>query len=118
MVHNQPALASDARTLVSTDLLAARLGNPSWVIVDCRFKLADVAWGAREYLVRHIPGAVYADLDRDLSGPKTGSNGRHPLPDPPTLARTFGRLGIGAGTSVVAYDQDNGMFASRLWWLL
>ena len=66
----------------------------------------------------HLPGAVYASLDRDLSGAKTGSNGRHPLPDPQTLARTFGRLGIADGVQVVAYDQDNGMYASRLWWLL
>src|SRR5205814_610741 len=55
---------------------------------------------------------------RDLSGPKTGTNGRHPLPDPETLARTLGRLGIADGMQVVAYDQDSGMFASRLWWLL
>src|SRR5207248_7135263 len=60
----------------------------------------------------------YAHLDRDLSGPKTGANGRHPLPDPQTLAATFGRLGIASGVQVVAYDQGNGMFASRLWWLL
>ena len=66
----------------------------------------------------HIPGAVYAHLDHDLSGFKTGTNGRHPLPDPDTLARTFGRLGIGSSVQVVAYDQDNGMYASRLWWLL
>src|SRR5205814_2192354 len=66
----------------------------------------------------HIPGAAYAHLDRDLSGPKTGTNGRHPLPEAAVAARTFGRLGITSGKQVVAYDQDNGMFASRLWWLL
>src|SRR5262249_32315390 len=65
-----------------------------------------------------IPGAVYAHLDRDLSGATTGRNGRHPLPDPATMAETLGRLGIDAGTQVIAYDQDSGMFASRLWWLL
>ena len=115
------------RTLISTGALALHLPDiqnegPSpasaFVIVDCRFKLDDVQWGEREYETAHIPGAVYAHLDRDLSGPKTGTNGRHPLPDPKTLSATFGRLGIASGVQVVAYDQNNGMFASRLWWLL
>ena len=106
------------KTLISTDVLAARLADPFWAIVDCRFKLNDVAWGEREWVAAHIPGAMYADLDRDLSGPKTGANGRHPLPDVAVLARTLGRFGIASGKQVVAYDQDNGMFASRLWWLL
>jgi thiosulfate/3-mercaptopyruvate sulfurtransferase len=106
------------KTVVSTDVLAARLADPLWVIVDCRFKLDDVAWGEREWKAAHIPGAAYAHLDRDLSGPKTGTNGRHPLPDVAVLAGTFSRFGIVSGKQVVAYDQDNGMFASRLWWLL
>jgi thiosulfate/3-mercaptopyruvate sulfurtransferase len=105
-------------TLVETATLAERTGDPRWVVVDCRFRLDDGQLGEREYLAGHIPGAVYADLDRDLSGEKTGTNGRHPLPDPATLAATFGRLGIGAGIQVVAYDQDSGAYASRLWWLL
>jgi thiosulfate/3-mercaptopyruvate sulfurtransferase len=103
-------------TLVSTAVLASHMDDP--VIVDCRSKLDDERWGQREYAASHIPGAVYADLNRDLSGPKTGTNGRHPLPDPHALAQTFGRLGITSGVQVVAYDQDNGMWASRLWWLL
>ena len=106
------------KTLVSTDVLAARLADPLWVVVDCRFKLDDVAWGEREWKVAHIPGAAYAHLDRDLSGTKTGTNGRHPLPDVEVAARTFGRFGITSGKQVVTYDQDSGMFASRLWWLL
>ena len=65
-----------------------------------------------------MPGAVYADLDRDLSGTKNGRNGRHPLPDIAALAATLGGFGIGPGVQVVAYDQDTGAFASRLWWLL
>ena len=105
-------------TLISTGELAARLADPAFLLIDCRFTLGDVGWGRREYLARHIPGAVYAHLDDDLSGPKTGRNGRHPLPEPQILAGTFGRLGITSGTQVVAYDQDTGMFASRLWWLL
>ena len=105
-------------TLISTSDLAASLTNPAFVIVDCRAALDDGGWGAREYAASHIPGAVRADLERDLSGPKTGRNGRHPLPDPTALAATFGRLGITGGVQVVAYDQDSGMYASRLWWLL
>ena len=106
------------RTLVSTAALAMHLEDPPYVVVDCRARLDDLEWGAREHAVAHIPGAVYADLTHDLSGPKTGTNGRHPLPDPGALARTLGRLGITGGMQVVAYDQENGMFASRLWWLL
>src|SRR5579862_47601 len=105
-------------TLVPTDTLAPHLHDPAFVIVDCRFRLDQGTWGEREYAARHIPGASYAHLDRDLSGPKTGANGRHPLPDPATLADTFGALGISDGMQVVAYDQDGGMYASRLWWLL
>ena len=105
------------RTLISTGVLAAHLDDP-FVVVDCRYKLDDEAWGRREYETGHIPEAVYAHLGLDLAGPKNGSNGRHPLPDVATLAKTFGRLGITSGVQVVAYDQDNGMYASRLWWLL
>ena len=105
-------------TIISTNDLAAHAADPQWAIVDCRFQLADVVWGERQYALAHIPRATYAHLDRDLSGPKTGTNGRHPLPDPATLGETFGRLGIANDAQVVAYDQDSGMFASRLWWLL
>jgi thiosulfate/3-mercaptopyruvate sulfurtransferase len=106
------------RTLISTEALSSHLHDRAYVIVDCRFDLADTASGERAYEAGHIPGAVYAHLDRDLSGVKTGVNGRHPLPDPAALASAFGRLGIASGIHVVAYDQDAGMYASRLWWLL
>lgn len=105
-------------TLVDVAGLAGQLGRPDLVVVDCRFQLAEPGWGHAEYTKAHIPGAAYASLDRDLSGPTTGRNGRHPLPDPAALCVTLGRLGIGPDVQVVAYDQDNGMFASRLWWLL
>jgi thiosulfate/3-mercaptopyruvate sulfurtransferase len=105
-------------TIVDTDTLAAHLADPALAIVDCRYKLDDQAWGLREYIAGHIPGARYADISHDLAGPLTGSNGRHPLPDAAALGRTFGRLGIESGVHVVAYDQDTGMHASRLWWLL
>lgn len=105
-------------TLIDTTTLAAHLSDPAFALIDCRYDLRDEGWGRREYEALHIPGAAYASLDRDLSGEKTGRNGRHPLPDPESLARTFGRLGIADDVQVVAYDQDSGMYASRLWWLL
>jgi len=105
-------------TLIDTAALAAHTSDPTWRTIDCRFKLDDEAWGLKEYHDAHIPGAAYAHLGEDLSGPTTGRNGRHPLPDPSTLARTLGRLGVTRGVQVVAYDQDSGMYASRLWWLL
>lgn len=107
------------RTLIDTATLAELIArDSSVVIVDCRFDLADPAAGARAYEAAHIPGAVYAHLDRDLSGVKTGANGRHPLPEPEALRAALGQLGIGATQQVVAYDQDSGMYASRIWWLL
>jgi thiosulfate/3-mercaptopyruvate sulfurtransferase len=104
-------------TIVTTDTLAANLGG-DWVIVDCRFDLQNEQWGHDEYRASHIPGAVYASLSHDMAGPKSGSNGRHPLPSIDALAATLGRLGISPATQVIAYDQDSGMYASRLWWLL
>jgi thiosulfate/3-mercaptopyruvate sulfurtransferase len=104
-------------TLIETGELAD-LPSSGTAIVDCRFTLDDPGWAEREYKKSHVPRAVFAHLDRDLAGPKTGHNGRHPLPDPPALAATLSRLGIGDGVQVVAYDQDAGAYASRLWWLL
>jgi thiosulfate/3-mercaptopyruvate sulfurtransferase len=106
------------KTLVDAGALAKRVGDPQLAIVDCRFTLDNPEWGAGQYAAGHIPGAVFADMDRDLAGTKTGRNGRHPLPEPSALAATLGRLGIGRDTEVVAYDQGAGMYASRLWWLL
>lgn len=105
-------------TLITTADLAQRLGAADLVVCDVRFDLAQPDWGDAQYRAGHIPGAVYVHLDRDLSAPKTGRNGRHPLPTPEAAAATFGRLGIAAGMQVVAYDQASGMFASRLWWML
>lgn len=105
-------------TLIDASTLAAHLTDPHLIVVDCRFDLARLEWGEAAYAEGHVPSAVYAHLDRDLSGKKTGTNGRHPLPAPDALAATFSRLGIDGSAQVVAYDQDNGMYASRLWWLL
>lgn len=107
----------DFRTLMDTETLCEQLGGPSIVVVDCRSKLDDPEWAPTQYEASHIPGAVLAHLDRDLAGPKTGMNGRHPLPDPSAFADTLSRLGIDDAVQVVAYDQDSGMYASRLWWM-
>ena len=106
------------RTLISSDLLEANLTNQTWVIIDCRFDLSDTTSGEQSYKENHIPGAVYAHLDRDLSGPPTGRNGRHPLPVIAVMEDTFGKFGINHETQGVAYDKSNGIFASRLWWML
>jgi len=103
------------RTLIPTDVLASHLAD-AWAIVDCRYDLQNESWGHDQYRAAHIPGAVYVSLGEDMAAPRTGQNGRHPLPSVETLAALFGRLGITPDTQVVAYDQDNGMYASRLWW--
>lgn len=105
-------------TLISAAELAQHLGSPTWVVVDCRFSLADLSAGEEAYRAGHIPGAHYAHLDRDLSGPVTPTSGRHPLPDTAKLAQRLGEWGITEHTQVVAYDDAGGAFAARLWWLL
>ena len=104
-------------TLIEPEELATRSADGR-VILDCRFDLADTEAGRRAYAQGHIPGAVYAHLDHDLSGPITATSGRHPLPDPGRLAARFGTWGIGPDTPVIAYDQGPGFFAARAWWLL
>jgi thiosulfate/3-mercaptopyruvate sulfurtransferase len=108
------------RTLISTDELAEHLEDPNWVILDCRFSLADDGRGRRNYLEAHIPGALYAHLEKDLSAPKIpGVTGRHPLPSVESAARTFSNWGIGAKTQVVCYDDAGGaLAAARAWWML
>ena len=105
-------------TLIDTETLARRISDRDLAVVDCRFRLDDPSWGEHAYIASHIPGGVYAHLDRDLSGARTGANGRHPLPPADAAQATFSRLGIGADVQVVAYDEDSGAFASRLWWML
>ena len=105
-------------TLVSAERLAAHLDDPAWVVVDCRHDLADYHHGRRAYAHAHIPGARFVHLDEDLSGTKTGLNGRHPLPHPRTFALRLGALGIDNTRQVVAYDASGGCFAARLWWMM
>ena len=106
------------RPLISADELADRLESDDWAVIDCRFHLAEPDLGELAYLEAHIPGAVYAHLDRDLSAPKTGTNGRHPLPSSAIMQERFSAWGIDANVQVVAYDADAGQIAARLWWML
>ena len=106
-------------TLINATELRSRLEEPDWRVIDCRFDLAETEAGRRAYQAGHIPGALYAHLDEDLSGPIIpGQTGRHPLPPVETLARTFSSWGIDDRVQVVAYDALNGAVAARLWWLL
>jgi thiosulfate/3-mercaptopyruvate sulfurtransferase len=106
-------------TLITVDQLAPHLDDPDWRIVDCRFDLGDVDLGDRQYRESHLPGAIYAHLDRELSDKIDGINrGRHPLPARETTRVRFEAMGIGDGTQVVAYDAAGGMNAARLWWML
>src|SRR6267378_1885889 len=104
--------------LVSTEILAQRLEDPDWVVFDCRHDLGDPTRGRAEYAASHIPGARFLHLDEDLSALKTGTNGRHPLPDPDVLMEKLGRASVDSRKQVVAYDAQGGMVAARLWWLL
>ncbi|PYE51154.1 sulfurtransferase [Deinococcus yavapaiensis] len=111
------------KPIVSVAWLAEHLQEPDVRVCDCRFALGDSGAGHGAYREGHVPGAVYLDLERDLSGPKvrSGQGGRHPLPEPFTLAKRLEALGIGDGHRVVVYDDPrggNGMFAARAWWLL
>lgn len=105
-------------TLVAAATLAAHLDDSAWLVIDVRHQLADTGYGERVYAENHIPGAVFLHCDCDLSGPMTGSNGRHPLPAVEKLAARLGEIGIGPQTQVVIYDDAQGMIAGRLWWLL
>ena len=106
-------------TLISTGELAAQLDNPDWTIVDARFTLREPDRGERDYQTAHIPGAVYAHLDRDLSSPQVmGETGRHPLPLPDQFTTRLGEWGIDQAAQVVVYDDSGGMIAGRLWWML
>ncbi|KWR78616.1 sulfurtransferase [Cupriavidus sp. IDO] len=106
--------------LISVTELQALRNDPlrSSVVIDCSFDLADPAAGREAYRQGHLPGAFYLHLDNELSGPRNGQNGRHPLPDPDTFAARLRALGVNRDTLVVAYDAQGSMYAARLWWLL
>jgi thiosulfate/3-mercaptopyruvate sulfurtransferase len=100
------------------ELMALMKQAHDLVIIDVSFDLTDTQAGERSHAEGHVPGAIYVHLDRDLSGAKTGFNGRHPLPDRAAFAATAGRLGIRPDVQVVALDRQGGMYAARLWWML
>jgi thiosulfate/3-mercaptopyruvate sulfurtransferase len=105
-------------TIVSVRQLFENNGDPNWVIVDCRFDISKPDWGFEEYQHGHIPGAVYANINQDLSSTITPQTGRHPLPFPETFIQTASNWGIDTKKQVVVYDHLSGAYASRLWWLL
>ncbi|HTQ37372.1 MAG TPA: sulfurtransferase [Steroidobacteraceae bacterium] len=109
---------ADDAPLIAAERLRALPGAPHLLVVDCRHDLASSGWGRGAWTAGHIPGAVFASTDADLSAPRHAGSGRHPLPAPRDFAATLGRWGFTPATHVVAYDQGGGIWASRLWWLL
>lgn len=103
--------------LISTGDLRRHYDQPGWVVFDCRHDLMDHGRGARLYAEGHIPGAFFAPVETALSGTKTGTNGRHPLPMPQDFADFLNRHGVTPDTRIVAYDEVGGQYAARLWWL-
>ncbi len=104
--------------LIPLNAVGTNLGSDDWAVIDTRFYLPDPDKAEAEYLEAHIPGAVYAHLDRDLSGPLTGTNGRHPMASVEQMADRFSKWGIDENVQVVVYDNVGGQFAARLWWML
>lgn len=106
--------------LITADELARLLaeGTGDVLVCDCSFELADPQAGERAHAAGHLPGAVYLNLDRDLSAPKTGRNGRHPLPERAEFVRRMGEIGLDDAMLVIAYDNAGGAYAARLWWML
>ncbi len=104
-------------TIAGADELHAHLHDPAWVVVDCRHLLQDFDAGRRLYEAAHIPGAFFASAEDDVSGTKTGSNGRHPLPDTERFASFLRELGVNGDTQIVAYDAGADMWAARFWYV-
>jgi thiosulfate/3-mercaptopyruvate sulfurtransferase len=104
--------------LISTNELADWKIKPGLSLIDCRFDLSRPEWAKESYMQSHIPGAIFCDLNHDLSSQPTTSSGRHPLPDPETFVQQLSQWGIQPGITVVVYDTTGGGFASRLWWML
>ena len=103
--------------LIDTATLRQHLDDPQWIIFDCRHDLSNHERGAQLYTEGHIPNAHFAPVETALSGEKTGTNGRHPLPKPEAFAAFLAAHGVTPETQVVAYDDVGGQYAARLWWL-
>lgn len=104
-------------TIAGVDEVFAHLNDRAWIIVDCRHLLQDFEAGRRMYDAAHIPGAFFACAESDLAGPKTGSNGRHPLPDAERFAAFLRELGANDDTQIIAYDAGADMWAARFWYV-
>ncbi len=104
--------------IAAAELQALQAAGAPLVLLDCGFDLTNPAAGAQAHAAGHLPGALYAHLDTDLAGAKTGRNGRHPLPGFAAMAATAGRWGVAPGVQVVCYDNQGGPYAARAWWLL
>ena len=119
-MRENPVTPTPSPLITPAELLAVqRSEGATTVVLDCRFALADPGAGRAKYEQGHLPGARYAHLDDDLSGPvEPGRTGRHPLPDPGELAQRLGNWGIDEESLVVCVDDAGGAFASRAWWLL
>jgi thiosulfate/3-mercaptopyruvate sulfurtransferase len=109
-------------TLISpAQLLALQHDHARAMVFDCSFDLTNPAAGEAQYRQAHIPGAVYANLDRDLSAkgaPDAASGGRHPLPDREKFATWLSAVGFANDMQAVVYDRNGNNYCGRLWWML
>ncbi len=105
-------------TLVSIEQVSEHLQDPDWILFDCRFDLTRPGWGLHDYQSGHIPGAIYAHLNDELSGPAQEHTGRHPLPQPEHWCETLSNWGVNTGKQIVVYDTAGGSMAARMWWML
>src|SRR5690606_36804429 len=113
--HRRPHMF---KLLITADELGKAIASRNWLIFDVRHDLADHEAGRRAYEQGHIPGALFLDHEQQLSAPKTGRNGRHPLPDRDDFAALMRSQGLTRQSQVVVYDGGNSMFAAHLWWML
>lgn len=106
------------QTIISVEDLNKNLNTQDWLIFDCRFILKDPEGGLKKFNQGHIPGAQYADMDKDLASPMTSTSGRHPLPNPDEFINKLQSWGVNNTSQIICYDDMSGAFAARMWWLL
>jgi len=106
------------QSIISVEDLNKNLNNSNWFIFDCRFLLKDPQGGLKKFQQGHIPGAQFADMDKDLASPITETSGRHPLPDPEVFISKLREWGVNNDAQIICYDDMSGAFAARMWWLL
>ncbi len=106
------------QTIISVEDLNKNINNQDWFIFDCRFMLKEPEGGLQKFNQGHIPGAQFADMDKDLASPMTATSGRHPLPDPDQLIKILQSWGVNNSSQIICYDDMSGAFAARMWWLL